>query len=385
MLLTDAKIVLRAIADKQAPLSVILWGPTGIGKSSIVKQLAKELNYKLTDIRLSQREAVDILGMPYTAKAKINGKEMDALSHHPPEWFLRSLMEGNTVLFLDELNRARPEVLQAVFELALDRKLNGVKLPDSVLIVSACNPPDARYDTVDFDDALTARFMHLHVKTNADIWLEWAKDKGETNKSNVNPFVYNFIVQHKEALNVTYKEDSEFPVEVKPCSRSWEFVSLVEELGFSKQQEFLMRECVRGLVGTEFAQAYMVSRMDIDKPISLEELFSMTREKNDPIRQRVKRYAQGVNGKIATDLLKETCKEIERSLLQDKSKECSEHKEQVLDFLEMIPRDLALATLKRIYRHGDWPDAIYSRPKLIEALKELRKAQESGRLNGTKR
>lgn len=373
MLITEAKEVLKQVAEKQVALSTILWGPTGIGKSSIVKQLSKELKYKLIDIRLSQREAVDILGMPYTAKTKIGDKDMDALNHHPPEWFLRALMEGNTILFLDELNRARPEVLQAVFELALDRRLNGYTLPDSVLIVSACNPPDSRYDTVDFDDALSARFMHIHVKTNADIWLDWAKSKKEGSRANVNSFVTNFIAQNKEALNVVYKEDNDFPVEVKPCSRSWEFVSLIEELQMS---DSLTRECVRGVVGPEFAQAYMVSRTASDKPISLEELFRMTKEDHDPIRERIKRYSEGENGKIRTDLLKETCKDIERNL-----EDCSKYKDQVLDFLEVIPRDLALATLKRIYRHGEWPQAIYARPKLIETLQELKKAQESGRLN----
>lgn len=381
MLITDAKTVLNQLAQKQVPLSTILWGPTGIGKSSIVKQLAKQLNYKLIDIRLSQREAVDILGMPYTAKAEINGKEMDALSHHPPEWFLRALMEGNTILFLDELNRARPEVLQAVFELALDRRLNGESLPPSVLIVSACNPPDARYDTVDFDDALSARFMHLHVKTNADIWLDWAKAKDDNKVQNVNPFVTSFIAQNKEALNVVYKEDNDFPVEVKPCSRSWEFVSLVEELGLS---DSMMRECIRGLVGPEFAQSYMASRKESDKPITLEELFRMTKDAHDPIRERVMSYSKGVDGKVRSDLLKETCKDIERSLANDKNDECSAHKEQVLDFLELIPKDIALATLKRIYRHDGWAQEIYVRPVLIETMKELKKAQESGRLN-TKR
>lgn len=217
--------------------------------------------------------------------------------------------------------------------------------------------------------------MHIHVKTNADIWLDWAKAKDNSNLQNVNPFVTNFIAQNKEALNVVYKEDNDFPVEVKPCSRSWEFVSLVEQLEMSDAHT---RECVRGLVGQEFAQAYMISRTASDKPINLDELFRMTQEDHDPIRERIKRYSQGENGKVRTDLLKETCKDIERSL-----KECSEHKDQVLDFLEMIPKDLALATLKRIYRHDGWPQAIYARPKLIENLTELKKAQESGRLNNT--
>lgn len=377
MLITEAKEVLKRVAETKSPLSTIIWGPTGIGKSAMVKQLAKTLGYNLIDIRLSQREAVDILGMPYTAKANIAGKEMNALSHHPPEWFLKALLEGNTVLFLDELNRARPEVLQAVFELALDRRLNGEMLPDSVLIVSACNPPDARYDTVDFDDALSARFMHLHVKTNADIWLDWAKSKKEgTTSANVNQFVTNFIAQQKDALNVTYKEDNDFPVEVKPCSRSWEFVSFIENL---KLPDALTKECVRGVVGLELATAYMVSRSAADKPISLEELFRMTKEDNDPVLERVKRYSEGENGKIRTDLLKETCKDIERNI-----EECEKHIENVLDFLEIVPRDLTLATLKRIYRHGKFPNAIYARPKLIEILTDMKKSTESARLGNKK-
>lgn len=376
MLITEAKEVLAQIAETKSPLSTIIWGPTGIGKSAMVKQLAKNLNYNLIDIRLSQREAVDILGMPYTAKAHIAGKEHNALSHHPPEWFLKALLEGNTVLFLDELNRARPEVLQAVFELALDRRLNGEKLPDTVLIVSACNPPDQRYDTVDFDDALTARFMHLHVKTNADIWLDWAKSNNENNKQNINSFVTNFIAQQKDALNVTYKEDNDFPVEVKPCSRSWEFVSYVENLKLSDQ---LIKECVRGLIGLELATAYMVSRTAADKPISLEELFSMTKDKNDPVAERIKRYAQGENGRIRSDLLKETCKDIERNI-----EECVNHVEIVLDFFEMIPHDLTLATLKKVYRNTVFAHHICQRKSLMSIIKEMKKASDSTRLGRIK-
>ena len=41
--------------DKYTPL--FIWGPPGIGKSQIVAQVAKELNYSVVDIRLQQMGA----------------------------------------------------------------------------------------------------------------------------------------------------------------------------------------------------------------------------------------------------------------------------------------------------------------------------------------
>jgi MoxR-like ATPase len=41
------------------------------------------------------------------------------------------------VLFLDELNRARPEILQAVYDLALNRRLAGKSLPPGSRVAAA--------------------------------------------------------------------------------------------------------------------------------------------------------------------------------------------------------------------------------------------------------
>ena len=55
--------------------SILLVGPHGIGKSQVVKQSASELsllrdkNHEFIDIRLSQREVGDIIGMPRRADA----------------------------------------------------------------------------------------------------------------------------------------------------------------------------------------------------------------------------------------------------------------------------------------------------------------------------
>ena len=212
MYLKDVKEVITVLAKSKCPLSSILWGPTGIGKSSIVKQAAEELEYNLVDIRLSQREAVDILGMPFTSHVTIKDsktgeeKQIGTLDHYSPKWFVEALHKGKTILFLDELNRARPEVLQAVFELALDRRLNGQKLPDDVIVISACNPPDQRYDTVEFDDALAARFMHIHVQPDQEVWMDWAKStKKGTDRPNIHPYITNFIASSKDSLNKIQK------------------------------------------------------------------------------------------------------------------------------------------------------------------------------------
>jgi MoxR-like ATPase len=53
----------------------------------------------------------------------------------PPYWW--PLGQKPIVLFLDELNRARPEILQAVYDLALNRRLAGKSLPPGSRVAAA--------------------------------------------------------------------------------------------------------------------------------------------------------------------------------------------------------------------------------------------------------
>src|SRR5262249_11960001 len=45
-------------------LSVMLWGSPGVGKSGLVTELARRREAKLRDVRLSQKTASDIGGLP---------------------------------------------------------------------------------------------------------------------------------------------------------------------------------------------------------------------------------------------------------------------------------------------------------------------------------
>ena len=96
--------------------SVLLRGPHGIGKSQVVRKVAEGFGLEVIDRRLSQMTEGDMIGLPST--------DGEVTRFNPPEWFKRACV-APVALFLDELNRATPEVMQAAFQVVLDRELNG--------------------------------------------------------------------------------------------------------------------------------------------------------------------------------------------------------------------------------------------------------------------
>ena len=87
----------------QAKIVPMLTGSPGMGKSAIVKDIAKTYNLKLIDLRLSQCDPTDLMGFP-----SIQGQRAGYL---PMETFP---LEGDPIpegysgwlLFLDEFNSA---------------------------------------------------------------------------------------------------------------------------------------------------------------------------------------------------------------------------------------------------------------------------------------
>ena len=61
--INGAKSALRHAFRKRRP--IFIWGPPGIGKSDIVKQIGDEQDREVVDVRLSLWEPTDIKGIPY--------------------------------------------------------------------------------------------------------------------------------------------------------------------------------------------------------------------------------------------------------------------------------------------------------------------------------
>jgi len=147
--------------------NLMLVGNHGIGKSEILTEYFSRQGMPVVALFLGQMsDPGDLIGIP--SKNEVTGKT----DFMPPYWFP---LDGKPiVLFLDELNRARPEILQTIMDLALNRKLAGRKLPDGSRIIAAVNEGD-QYQLTDLDQALVSRFNILTFSPTVQEWLLWAK------------------------------------------------------------------------------------------------------------------------------------------------------------------------------------------------------------------
>jgi hypothetical protein len=156
--------------------STFIWGAPGIGKTEIVKQMAKELDLYLIVWHLASIEPTDFIGVPYISDKDGTKRTKSAL----PDIFPTS--DGNKkggILFFDELNRANKMVLSAALPLVLDGEVGMYKLPNNWWIVAAGNrKEDVGSIAQDLEKALGNRFKHVNLVTSVEEWEDWAIENG---------------------------------------------------------------------------------------------------------------------------------------------------------------------------------------------------------------
>jgi len=183
---------------------VLLRGRHGIGKSCVVYQYAETKGMPVIERRASQMTEGDLVGLPEL----VNG----VTTFCPPDWF-RAACDQAVVLFLDEVDRAVPEVRQGIFELTDSRKLNGHVLHEGTLIFAAVNGGEhgAQYQVGEMDPAELDRWTVFDIEPSVEDWLAWGKTE-------VHSVIWDFINNNRNHLEHT--DDFE-PNKVYPSRRSW--------------------------------------------------------------------------------------------------------------------------------------------------------------------
>src|SRR5258707_4972871 len=132
---------------------VFIWGPPGIGKSSLVQQFAAQVGLPCVSLLGSQLAPEDILGVP-----QILG---DTSRFCPPRTIAR---EDAYCLFLDELNACSHEVQKAFYSLIHERRVGEYELPAGSIVIGAGNRAQDSAIVKPMSSAPLNRMVHLHLK-----------------------------------------------------------------------------------------------------------------------------------------------------------------------------------------------------------------------------
>src|SRR5574344_1134604 len=247
--------------------NIMIAGKHGIGKSEIVKDYFASKGKRVVTMFCSQAaDPGDIIGLPHYDDA--TGVTEFAL----PWWFPT---DGTpVVLFLDELNRARPEILQVVMDLTLSRTLAGQRLPEGSQIISAVNVGD-EYQLTDMDPALVSRFNIYKFEPSVQDWIDWAT------AHDVDQRVITFISQNSSMLDSTSLADNTADSLICKTAdrRSW--VRASDILKGAKAINTSLKKVLCGVVGGNAATALyeLLSKNLIVTPDMLLSDFESVRER----------------------------------------------------------------------------------------------------------
>lgn len=235
----------------------MLWGTRGVGKSSIVRQIAEHYGVPLVDLRLTTIEPVDIRGAIYADDTQ--GKTV----WFPPE-FLPSADQPEGILFLDELTAADQRLQISAYSLILDRRVGNYRLPEGWQVIAAGNASFHGAVSHDMGTALADRMFHFNVQTAIDAFLEYALRMG------LAPEVMAYLKVRPDRLDDTEAQlTADHLIGASP--RGWEDISNVLKSGLSPVAK---RNFVQGRIGAANAAEFFGVLREIEAGADVVRLLS---------------------------------------------------------------------------------------------------------------
>jgi len=319
-----------------AKIPCLIWGPPGIGKSALVKDVAKKMTYtiaenpelsrihpkltetygqtftgrRVSDVRLALMSPTTIMGIPvYNSEtrdavwcmsglfptdparvtelerlivarnAAIDSQETDVQFLELVDRLVDSLHQQHSILFLDELGQAPPATQAAAFGLLLDRKIQSYSLPVGVDIVSATNNNDDRAGVNRLSTPLVSRLAHVSMGASIDDWKAWAAESG------IDTDILAFVTSNAQWFH-KFDPSTQNGSGVKlafPCPRTWEMAdrALKSLRSANKDTDERIFITISGCVGEAAANQFIAWRNLYRKLPSPEEILSGRLKRSD--------------------------------------------------------------------------------------------------------
>jgi len=251
-----------------------LVGLSGIGKTMVIYDLAKEIGAQIYLMNMTSKKEGDVVGIPLVVGDKVIfipvhsirsvsdvdaqnqiylealGKYLDKsatatleeLKNKALVFIQENLFEGfyaevnseirdahfakvgatykPVILFLDEFNRADLAVIQETMTLLTEGIVGDFELSKDTMVVGALNPdlPELGYKVTKLDHAHLGRMHTIPIITPTFVdWKDWAIDRG------VHDAIISFLDEKREYMIGSIKEDGLGTIYVSP--REWSSLS----------------------------------------------------------------------------------------------------------------------------------------------------------------
>lgn len=196
--------------------AVEVMGESGIGKTSMILQLADELEMDCVKLNLTMIEELgDLVGFPVKEYEAVN-KDGEAIwvssdlineitsSHRltnnkrmnyaPPTWLPKTENPNGGILILDDYNRADTRFLQATMELIDRGQYISWSLPKNWTIILTSNPDNGDYNVNSMDNAQKTRYISFDLGFDINTWAKWAEEEEIDGRG------INFVLSYPELL-----------------------------------------------------------------------------------------------------------------------------------------------------------------------------------------
>lgn len=222
------KQVVEKMYEKKKALYV--HGTFGIGKTvsirEIAKMLAASLNLEFSEDKKDRNNPKKFCFIPLIMhlfdEAELKGVPF------PDDSRTRTIFlpvgtlpdKGQGILFLDEMNLARPGILNSGYQLTEEGRVGDYELPEGYLCIAAGNLVDDRGNTYDVPMPLNNRFFHFQL--NPPEVESWVKDFAIPN--GIDHKIVNYLMQARGKL-YAFKPDSDTDRVAVATPRMWEKIS----------------------------------------------------------------------------------------------------------------------------------------------------------------
>jgi energy-coupling factor transporter ATP-binding protein EcfA2 len=293
--------IFSLMAGIKAHNSQMIVGNPGLGKSALVKMLAREmLHADMITIIGSQKEPQDITGFPRMVDKPLTaGNKISITKYAIPEWEFIILTRKVVLLFLDEFSNSTPPVQAAMLQILNEREFpDGMKVPKETVIIGAMNPVETAADGYELGLPVSNRLKFIPWEPSFESWasgmlsnwghpgdisadeMYWRKKiVAFLNKNR--KLVYKLPEKNQKSdPNIVYRlndspAENDIFKKAYPTNRSW--TNLAKELPYCRYSEgggkyapSLISKSANGLVGYEAAKSFMeflsVSQTNIPTP-----------------------------------------------------------------------------------------------------------------------